>query len=636
VIIQEARVEGRVTVMSRRPIDTGEAVELLNTVLKEKGYAAIRNGRTLKIVTLDEAKKSSIPVYAGNDPAKIQPTDELITQVIPIRFGDAVRLRTDLSSLIPAYASLTSNAASNALILTDTKANVRRIVQIVQALDQHMASEVEVKVFPLQYANASATARLITQVFREERAQQAQIRIPFFGRMGRPGRGGDSGGGQRAGQGRQEQRVVASGDDRTNTLVVSAPPDLMKVIENVVKELDANPALEQDVFHYPLKNAQAKNLETVLNDIFSESTRATGGGGVTARTISTRFGGRSRTGRTTQRISAGAAAAAADLAGEVYIVADEDSNSLLVRTASKNIERVKQIIAELDRAVRQVLIKVLIAEVTHSKSLDLGAEFSVLNVRMGTGSASISTDFSVAAQSGGLIYTFADAEDFTATIRALEGVGKLDVLSRPYILASDNQEASITVGQEVPFIRNTRTTDTGQTINTIEYEDIGIILNVTPHVNPDGLVVLDVAPEISTLTGETVPISETVNAPVFAKRSAQTRVAVPNGQTIVIGGLMEDRITDTIQKVPLLGDIPLLGALFRRTIQSKAKTELLVFLTPHVAQQPADLKAISEDEVAGSQTVRKAMDGNAFDRHIKGMQRGATTRPAGGSHGPKP
>jgi len=319
---------------------------------------------------------------------------------------------------------------------------------------------------------------------------------------------------------------------------------------------------------------------------------------------------------------------AGDLAGQVFVVADIDTNALLVRTASKNFERVKAILEELDRPVRQVLIKVLLAEVTHENTTDFGVEFSALNIRAGSATGSIGTDFGVAAASGGLVARVVDV-DYTVTLRALQTVGKLNVLSRPYILASDNQEASITVGNIVPFIRDSRITDLGQTINTIEYEDIGIILNVLPHINPEGLVIMDVAPEISTLTGTTVPISETVDAPVFAKRSALTRVAIRNGQTIVIGGLMEDRITDTIEKVPWFGDLPGgLGALFRRIIKTKAKTELLIFLTPHVAALPDQLKGMTEDEKAHSKEFNRPENKKTLDEQLKGMAAGATTMPA--------
>ena len=673
VIVEDTRIEGRVTVMSQRPVSVDEAVSLLDTVLRQKGYAAIRIGRTLKVVTIDQAKKDLIPVRSGNDPNVIQPSDRMVTQIIPIRYADAIKLKADLAPLIPSIADVTSNASSNTLIVTGTEATIRRIVEIIQAIDVHMSEVAAVKVFQLKYANASSAARLITEIFRED--QTGLTALSAFGRGGRafamPGVPGGPAGGAGQETGARNVKVTASADDRTNTLVVSASPDVLKVIEGVVKELDANPAEEQAVFVYRLKNGQAKNLESVLNSIFGWTGTSTGGttavrqttgtvGGTRAIGAGSAFGSRTtgagarggssagagmtRTGQTGGSARAGtaapvrptargaspmAAAAASNLAGQVYVVADEDTNSLLVTTASKNFDHVQEIIADLDRAVPQVLIKVLIAEVSHDKSIDLGTEFSMLNLRASGTSQKYSTDFSVAAQTGGFVFQL-DQKDVTAVFRALASVAKLDVLSRPYILTSDNQQASIMVGQEVPFIINTRTTDTGQTINTIEYDDIGIILNVTPHINPQGLVTLDVYPEISTLTGETVPISETVRAPVFAKRSAQSRVAIRDGHTIVIGGLMEDRFTKSVEKVPLLGDIPGLGLLFQRTVEKKTKTELLIFLTPHVALDPDDLKGMSEDERAGTKVVQDAVEKGALEEHLKGMQRGAASRPAAG------
>jgi general secretion pathway protein D len=274
-----------------------------------------------------------------------------------------------------------------------------------------------------------------------------------------------------------------------------------------------------------------------------------------------------------------------------------------------------------------VLIKVLVAEVTHDNSLDIGAEFSILNLNdAGVAEITAGTNYGLANQSSGAVVKIARKE-FSATLRALENVGKLDVLSRPYILASDNQVATITVGQEVPRITRSQLTDQGQTINTVEYEDVGIILNVLPHINPDGMVIMEVAPEISQLTGTTVDIGSGVSAPVIAKRSAYSRVGIRNGNTIVIGGLMEDRKTVTIAKVPLVGDVPLVGQLFRRDIISKSKTELLIFMTPHVARAPVDLPGMSQDEMRGTQLTPDAVDRGVFDSQMEGLRRGATTQP---------
>jgi len=631
IIIQEESIDGRITVMSRQPLSTEEAVALLDTVLKEKGYAAIHTGRNVRIVPLARAAKENLPVFSGNDPDQIPVADRLVTQVIPIQYADATRLKTDLAPLIAETATLSSNQASNALVLVDSQANIRRIVEIVRALDAHMSGVAEVKVFQLEYADASSAANLISELFEQEE-QQGDPRRRFFPFMpgGDRGRGRDRGNGE--GDAGRQQKVIAAADTRTNTLVVSAPPDLLPVIEGLVEELDSNPSEEESFFIYPLKNADAKNLEEVLNAIFSEYTTAGG----TTRTGTTAQGrGSTRSTRTpsTQRI----AATASDLVGQVYCVADEDTNSLVVRAASKHFDRIREMLAELDVAIRQVLIKVLIAEVTHEDELDLGTEFSVLNLQFAA-TVEATGDLGTEDQSGGGLVTATMNSNLASTFNALQREGRMDVLSRPYILASDNQEATITVGQEVPFIRNSRTTETGQTINTIEYEDVGIILTVTPHINPEGLVILDVVPEISTITDTTVPISETVNATVYAKRSATTQVAIYNGQTIVIGGLMEDRIIDAVRKVPLLGDIPLLGELFKHTSKDKIKTELLIFLTPHVAERPDHLTAMSEDETADIQAIRDAGGSGAFEQHMDAMQRGATpkTEPPGADDEPQP
>ena len=236
VVVQEGTLEGRVTVMSLQPLSVDEAVSLLNTILKEKGYAAIRTGRTLKVVTLDQAKKGALPVRSGLDPEKIEVSDQLVTHVIPIQFADAVQLKRDLATLVPTYADLSANASTNALVYTDTQTNVRRLVEIIKALDSRMASVAEVKVFQLKYANAANAARLISDLFKPDQAgQQGRGGSPFgaaiqsFMMGGGGGRGGGPGGG---GQGEQAssrlQKVTASADDRTNTLVVSAPPDQMR------------------------------------------------------------------------------------------------------------------------------------------------------------------------------------------------------------------------------------------------------------------------------------------------------------------------------------------------------------------------------------------------------------------------
>ena len=309
--------------------------------------------------------------------------------------------------------------------------------------------------------------------------------------------------------------------------------------------------------------------------------------------------------------------------GEAHFEVDPGSRSLIITTDAETNEKIKKVLETLDKPVPQALIKVLFLEVTHGNDRDIGVEFGYdspadadhrdqsLISTLGDAVTSLST-----ASAGDRPMVRILETDLEVTLRAMDKVAKLEVLSRPSIMARHNEEATITIGQEVPFIRNSRITEQGQTINTIEYEDIGIILTVTPHITNSGLVELVVAPEISTLTGDSVSISGGIEAPVIAKRSAETHVVVPSGKTIVIGGLMEDQETESVHKVPILGDIWGIGALFRRKVTTKSKTELLIFLTPTIVEAMTDIARVTDAEKSSARLLPEAFDDEELQRYL--------------------
>ena len=280
--------------------------------------------------------------------------------------------------------------------------------------------------------------------------------------------------------------------------------------------------------------------------------------------------------------------------GDAMITSDSVTRRLIVVTDDETNESIKEIIASLDRPKPQVLINVVFMQVTHNKDLDLGTEFSHKGTYLGNDIVSTAATAFGSPTTGGF-FNILNA-DVDATIHALSTVGKTEILSRPSILARSSQQATIMVGQEVPFITNSRISDTGQTTNTVQYQDIGIILRVTPFITSEGLVEMIVTPEISALSEKTVAISDTVNTPVIDKRSADTVVVTPSDRTVVIGGLISNQSVNQDNKVPILGDIPLLGHAFKRTVKQNSKTELLIFLTPHVVQQPEDLSRLTDSE----------------------------------------
>ncbi|MCP5521822.1 MAG: type II secretion system protein GspD [Verrucomicrobiales bacterium] len=305
--------------------------------------------------------------------------------------------------------------------------------------------------------------------------------------------------------------------------------------------------------------------------------------------------------------------------GDAMIQTDLETRSLIIITDEETNEHIKEIINSIDQPKPQVLLEVMFLEVSDRNDLDFGIEGSYRYVHDGINEGSLGTAFNVASgiTQGGFYRVVAD--DWEATLKAMQEKGKTKVLSRPSILARNNQEAVIMVGQEIPMVTNTRTTDQGNTINTIQYSEIGIILRVTPYITKDGQVEMIVHPEISNLTDETVPISETLSSPVIAKREIETVVVTRDRQTVVLGGLIDNEKTDVVRKVPILGDIPLLGQAFRRTIKGESRKELLIFLKPTILATPEMLVAETRNRVRSSILLPQAVPEEDLERFIEGV-----------------
>jgi general secretion pathway protein D len=328
--------------------------------------------------------------------------------------------------------------------------------------------------------------------------------------------------------------------------------------------------------------------------------------------------------------------------GEAMISVDPETRQLIVITDEETSEHIAQVITNLDRPKPQVLIKVVFLEVTYNNNSDIGIEGGFrrniddstvgqgANVFGLSGLNSVSTNVPLNAlglpvQSlgqtppGAGLYQIL-GQDYQVTLRAIAQAGKLEVLSRPSILTRNNQPATITVGQSVPLVTSVAFQGlTGTPINSVTYQSVGIILNVTPFITSDGMVEMIVSPQISQLSAQTVPIAAGVSIPVIDVRSADTVVVTPDGQTVIIGGLMQNSKTQADSKIPILGDIPLLGAAFKRKAKTSVKTELLIFLTPHIVYEPGQLAALSESQKANSELVPKAFREQELNRFLDGL-----------------
>lgn len=349
IIVLETEVRGKLDVWSNQPLTKDEAVDLLNRVLAKNGYAAIRDGRTLTIVSRDEAKKRDIPVRAGNNPADIPKSEAIVTQIIPVRFINAVQLARDLQPLFPPSATIAANEGGNAVVVTDTQANIRRIAEIIRALDTSIASVSAVRVFPLRYADAKALATVVRELFTSQETgrtgnqQQQQIFRGFRG--GPPGFGGDQGGQQQGGGSSRvaTPRVVAVADERSNSLVVSAPEDQMTLIADLVEQVDVDVEDVTELRVFRLRFADARETADLINELFPDPTTQNNQGRGAIR-----FGGPGGFAAQLQNSASQQPSTRLQKQGRVLAVPDLRTQSVVVSAARELMDQIAVMIAQLD------------------------------------------------------------------------------------------------------------------------------------------------------------------------------------------------------------------------------------------------------------------------------------------------
>jgi type II secretion system protein D len=366
-------------------------------------------------------------------------------------------------------------------------------------------------------------------------------------------------------------------DPRTNSLLIGGTDHYVGLASEIISELDSSPAMERKTEVYRLRNSRAKEVELALRSFLDQDRQR-----ITMTLGDEGLG-------TVQRL----------LEREVAIVAEPLSNTLLLSASPRYFDQFKALIEELDQPQPQVLIQVILAEVTLDKTTELGVEWAMQQRIDGNKIVRAGTGFGVAdeARRFGGFSSSVTGDDFSFILRALESDGRLEVLSRPQILTADNQQATIDIGQRVPLITDSRVTERGDTINSFRYENVGVSLTVTPRISPDGFVKMDVEPTISQISSANINVSPGVTQPIINERKATTTVSVQNGQSVIIGGLISTTDDQRVRKVPVLGNIPYLGALFRSTKTLQDRKELLIILTPQLLQNQGEAQAMTENQL---------------------------------------
>ena len=614
-ILVDPRVRGSITVYSEQPQSVGDAWQTYIAALRGLGFAVVESAGIFKVVPEADAKLQTSTVSVGDSGARGVKGDQIITQIFPLRYENPNNLVAVLRPLISANNTINASVGNNALVITDYADNLQRIARIISALDQPATTDVEV--VPLQHAVAADLAPLVQRL-----SEGGGAAVP-----GVPGGGGG---------------VTVLAESRSNSLIVRAPNGArLAAVRATIARLDRPNNLGGagggGMYVVHLKNADAVRLATVVRAAFGAL-----GGGASAAGVSAPApqapnvpGGLGGGGGGGGAGGGGTAASAQPSTGG-FIQADPSTNSLVITAPEPLYRQVRALIDQLDSRRAQVYIESLIVEVSGGDAADFGFQWQGLgalgdtaqvigagtNFSTGTGGAIIGPDANVVlaglAQakglSLGLLRRVNGGISLAAIARALQSQAKTNIISTPTLVTLDNEEAKIVVGENVPFITGQFTQTSGAVSNpfqTIERKDVGITLRIKPQIGEGGAVRMTIFQEQSSVKSDVA--AGTNNAgPSTTKRSIENTVVVDDGEILVLGGLIEDRYITNRSQVPLLGDIPYIGALFRTESRERRRSNLMVFLRPIVMRDANSANRLSLDR---------------YDQ-IRGQQQGAQPNPS--------
>lgn len=560
--IVDARVKGKVTVVSASPMSSDGLYETFLAVLAVNGFAAIPAGDTIKIIPEATAKQEGSGVYGSSSRL---PIDEVVTHVYQLQNINAAQLVPILRVLVPQWGHLAAYQPNNSLIITDRASNVERIGRLIQQMDQ--AGDREIEFVRLQYAAASEIVRILTAMTQQDKQSDPTS---------------------------QPATIIA--DERSNSILIGGDKAARQKFIDIVRQLDIQ--LEDDgatqVVY--LRHASAENLAPILEGYAQQvrevdnSSGAASGGGAAAPAAAGRSGGGTVDG--------------------ARVLADPDTNALIITANPKAMRQIRDVIAQLDIRRAQVLVEAIVAEVSANKSSQIGVDWAVFNgdriaaagiLDPGTlsaltaAAASGNPESALGAIGQGInIIGGRDGGDngttFGLLLKALKGDGDTNVLSTPTLVTLDNEEAKFSVGQEVPYQTGsfTNTGSVSGSVNpfqTIERKDVGLTLSVTPQISGESETIkLKLDLEVSGIASGTAGSANLITN----KRTLTNVVGVENGQVLVVAGLIDDQINDQQRGVPFLSDIPLLGALFKYRSIDKTKQNLMLFIRPSILRKSAD------------------------------------------------
>ncbi|PCE25259.1 type II secretion system protein GspD [Paraburkholderia acidicola] len=637
-IIVDPRVKGQINLVSENPVPEDQALKTLQSALRMQGFSMVQDHGVLKVLPEADAKLQGVPTYVGNAPAARG--DQVITQVFQLKNESANNLLPVLRPLISPNNTVAAYPANNTLVVTDYADNVRRIAQIIAGID--MAAGQQVAVVPLRNANALDTAQSLSKMLDPGAIGSTDTTL----------------------------KVSVTADPRTNSLLLRASNAVrLNAAEQLAKKLDAPTAQPGNIHVVPLRNADAVKLAKTLhgmlgkggdsgssassndaNSFNQNGNSSSGGGSFSTGTSGTPplpsgLGSSSSTSSGSSGSTTGGGTAAAGLLGGDkdkgddnqqggMIQADAATNSLIITAPDAVYRNLRAVIDQLDARRAQVYVEALIVELAANNNADLGIQWQIGNNSLvagtnlaasGTNSIINLTSAAATATTGGLasslgslsqglnigwVHNFLGVQGLGALLQALSQSSDVNVLSTPNLVTLDNEEAKIVVGQNVPITTgsysNLTSGSTASAFNTVDRVDVGLTLDIKPQITDGGILKLQLATEDSSVVSGTTDATTNPNGPTFNKRSIQSTVLADDGEIIVLGGLMQDSYAVSNSKVPLLGDIPWIGQLFRSESKTRSKTNLLVFLRPVIINDRATARAVTQNRYDYIQGVQGA------------------------------
>ena len=549
-------VRGKVTIISPTKISVEEAYRVFESVLEVYGFTTVPSGRVTKIVPAVQARSKNIETRLREEAIDLE--DKVVTQLIPLEYADPNELKKLFAPLISKNSVIIAYPPTGILIVTDVLSNIKRLLRIVKAIDVVGIGE-EISVVPLEHATAKVLVKSLMAVFQTKVRKKGAALTPGV-------------------------KVVA--DDRTNSLIIGATEYDTLRVKQLIDLLDKEiPRGGGDIHVYYLQNANAEDLAKVLTALPSKQTKTPEKG------------------------------KAPVISKEVQIVADKATNSLVITANKDDYLILEEVIEKLDITRRMVYIEALIMEVGVDKQFDLGVQWlaaddkgshdgrvigsfagstppsSVLPSIDLTGTVKLPSGFSFGVLGESITIGGIDFPNIGAVIRAFQSDSDVHILSTPQIMTTDNEEAEISVADNIPFLTRQETTAAGLDYSNYEFKDVGVKLTITPQINQQRFVRLKISQEVSQVVSQDV-----IGLPSTLKRTASTTVIIKDSNTVVIGGLIDETLTQGTYRLPCIGNVPLLGWLFKSVSRSSDRTNLFIFLTPYIIENPEEAQKVYEEK----------------------------------------